>query len=144
MSDTTQAPQKKGLLAKLGFHDHKQLAGFLSIVFTGQVIYDAFDAFKGPFYNVLLKMLHLTNTQLGVVFSLIGISVFFYIPGGWINNRFSVKSILITAMMIRMFTTFVVIFFNPSFTVLEVIFCCDLLQPKFYRLGSHCHYLGHY
>lgn len=116
------SPQpKKSLLDKLGFHNRRQLTGFLSIVFTDQVIYDAFDAFKGPFYNVLLKMLHLNNTQLGLIFSLIGISVFFYIPGGWINNRFSVKSILITSMMIRMFTTFIVIFFNPNFTVLEVI-----------------------
>ncbi|MFC2695418.1 MAG: MFS transporter, partial [Lactobacillus sp.] len=113
--------KKKSVLGCLGFSQKRQLTAYLAVVFTGQIIYDAFDAFKGAFYNVLLKMLHLNNAQLGAVFSLIGITVLFYIPAGWVNNRFSAKAILIITMMVRMFTTLIVIFLNPSYTVLKII-----------------------
>lgn len=126
MSDSqskTAAPQNKGLVKKLGFKSRNQFTGFMSVVLTGQLIYSCFEALKGVFYNMLLKMLHLNNAQLGVIFSLIGIAIFFSIPGGWINNRFSVKSILITLMMIRMVTVFIMLLCNPSYTVMKVIAC---------------------
>lgn len=121
MPSSDSAAHKTGMLAKLGFHNHKQMIGFLTVVFSGQIIYSDFEAFKSVFYNVLLKMLHLNNTQLGMLFTLIGISVLLYIPAGWINNRFSVKSILIFSMMVRMLTMFVVILANPNYTVLRII-----------------------
>lgn len=126
MSDTTSeaaASQNKGLVKKLGFKSRNQFTGFMSVVLTGQLIYSCFEALKGVFYNMLLKMLHLNNAQLGVIFSLIGIAIFFSIPGGWVNNRFSVKSILITSMMIRMITVFIMLLCNPSYTVMKVIAC---------------------
>lgn len=106
---------------KLGFKDNDQLKGFLSVVLAGQLIYSSFEAFKGTFYDLLLKVLNVSNAQLGVIFSLIGISVFFYIPGGWINNRFSVKSILVTGLLIRMLSVFIIVFTTPSFAMLQVI-----------------------
>lgn len=110
-----------GIKEKLGFKDNGQLKGFLSVVLAGQLIYSSFEAFKGTFYDLLLKVLHVSNAQLGIIFSLIGISVFFYIPGGWINNRFSVKSILVTGLLIRMVSVFFIVFSTPSFGVLQVI-----------------------
>jgi len=104
-----------------GFFKNKNIKGYLSVVIAGQIIYSAFEAFKGTFYTPLMEVLNLNNAQLGIIFSLIGISVFFYIPGGWINNRFSVKSILITGLLIRMFTMFIIVFFNPGFGVLQII-----------------------
>lgn len=109
------------LMHKLGLRNARQLAGYLSVVTAGQIIYSGFEAFKGTFYNQLLQVLHVNNAELGVIFSLIGLSMFFYIPGGWINNRFSIRSLLITGMLIRFITMCVVIFLNPSFTVLKVI-----------------------
>ncbi|ODJ57823.1 MFS transporter [Brochothrix thermosphacta] len=107
--------------AKLGFKTKEQFLGFSAVVLSGQLIYSSFEAFKGTFYDLLLEILQVNNAQLGVIFSLIGISIFFYIPGGWINNRFSVKSILIVGLVIRMLTTCIIIFFTPTFTVLKIV-----------------------
>ncbi|WP_105992952.1 MFS transporter [Staphylococcus simulans] len=109
------------LLNKLGMKDNKALIGYLTVVTAGQLIYSGFEAFKGSFYNTLLQVLHLSNAQLGAVFSLIGISMFFYIPGGWINNRFSIRSILITGLLIRFVTMTYIILFAPGFETLKVI-----------------------
>lgn len=113
--------QRHPWLEKIGFKTGRQFGGFLTVVASGQLIYSGFEAFKAVFYNVLLKALHLTNAQLGIIFSLIGIAVFFYIPGGWFNNRFSVKSILIVSLTIRFLTMLIVIFGNPNFTVMRII-----------------------
>lgn len=123
MASSSQPGSKKkgGFLTNMGFQSGKQFSGFLSVVFAGQIIYSAFEAFKGTFYDLLLKVLHLNNAQLGVIFSLIGISVFFYIPGGWVNNRFSVRSIIVVSMLVRFLTVLVITLMNPSFGVLKVI-----------------------
>ncbi|EGQ4038225.1 MFS transporter [Staphylococcus pseudintermedius] len=109
------------ILDKLNFKDRKTLIGFLSVVSAGQLIYSSFEAFKGTFYNLLLEVLNVSNAELGAIFGLIGISIFFYIPGGWINNRFSIKSILIVGLLIRFITISVIIFFSPTFQVLKII-----------------------
>jgi hypothetical protein len=46
-------PKKHGFLTKVGFQNGKQFSGFLSVVFAGQIIYSAFEAFKGTFYGHL-------------------------------------------------------------------------------------------
>lgn len=107
--------------AKLGFENKKQVYSFLSVVMSGQIIYSAFEAFKGTFYNLLMETLGVTNTQMGILFSLIGISMFFYIPGGWVNNRFSVRKILLVSLAVRFLTTLVILFFSPTIKVLYVI-----------------------
>jgi MFS family permease len=117
----TDTKSKKGLPAKLGFKDHKQFTGFLSVVFAGQLIYSCFEALKGVFYEPLMHLLNMNNAQLGVIFSFIGIAIFFSIPGGWVNNRFSVKAILITSIMIRMITIFIMLLAHPSFAAMKVI-----------------------
>ncbi|MDG6139514.1 hypothetical protein [Lactococcus formosensis] len=101
------------ILSKLGFSDTKTAIGFFSVATTGQVIYSSFEAFKGTFYDLLLKVLGLTNAQLGIIFSLIGISVFLYIPAGWVNNRFSTKSILVTGLLIRFLTINYIVILIP-------------------------------
>lgn len=111
----------KGFLKKSGFSSKDQFIGFSMVVLAGQIVYSAFEAFKGTFYDVLLEVLQVNNTELGIIFSLIGISIFFYVPAAWVNNRFSIKSILVVGLLIRMFTTFIIIFFTPSFTVLKII-----------------------
>lgn len=109
------------LIDKLGLKNKKDLIGFFSVLTTGQIIYSAFEAFKGTFYNLLLEVLNISNSELGVIFSLIGISVFFYIPGGWVNNRFSIKSILIFGLIVRFITMTFVITCSPSFSILKII-----------------------
>ncbi|WP_340278251.1 MFS transporter [Staphylococcus coagulans] len=111
----------KRIMDKLNFKDRQTLIGFLTVVTAGQLIYSSFEAFKGTFYNLLLDVLQVSNAELGAIFGLIGISIFFYIPAGWINNRFSVKSILIVGLVIRFITISVIIFFSPTFQMLKVI-----------------------
>lgn len=109
------------LIGKIGFDSNKKFYGFLSVVMSGQIIYSAFEAFKGTFYNLLLDVLSIDNTQMGILFTLIGSAMFFYIPAGWVNNRFSVKSILMTSLVVRLISMMYIILFQPEFTVLAVI-----------------------
>ncbi|MGR6859155.1 MFS transporter [Aliivibrio salmonicida] len=109
------------LFEKIGFTSRNQLFGFFSVVMSGQIIYSAFEAFKGTFYNLLLEVLQIDNTQMGILFTLIGSAMFFYIPAGWVNNRFSVKSILMTSLTIRFLSMMGIIFLEPGFSVLVVI-----------------------
>ncbi|MGL4392693.1 MAG: MFS transporter [Fusobacteriaceae bacterium] len=109
------------LVTKLGFNDNYKFFGFLTVAMSGQIIYSAFEAFKWTFYNLLLVTLEITNTQLGVIFSLIGIAMFFYVPAGWINSRFPIKNILIAGLLIRLISLMWIIFVKPSFTTLSVI-----------------------
>lgn len=123
-NNTTSQTRSHGLRAfaeKNGFHSKNQIIGFLTVVLSGQLIYSSFEAFKGAFYDLLLKVLGLNNAQLGVIFSLIGISIFFYLPGGWLNNRFSVKSLLIAGIAVRFVGVMVIIFMKPSFNILRII-----------------------
>lgn len=109
------------LISKIGFGSGNQFLGFLSVVLSGQIIYSAFEAFKGTFYNLLLEVLSIDNTQMGVLFTLIGSAMFFYVPAGWVNNRFSVRSILVTSLMVRFVSMMFIITFQPEFTALAVI-----------------------
>ncbi|MCW8327610.1 MFS transporter [Photobacterium sp. SDRW27] len=109
------------LIGKIGFDSNKKFYGFLSVVMSGQIIYSAFEAFKGTFYNLLLDVLSIDNTQMGILFTLIGSAMFFYIPAGWVNNRFSVKSILMTSLVVRLVSMMYIILFQPEFAILAVI-----------------------
>lgn len=120
-STITSTSKNSKYYQKIGFSTARQFSGFLSVVVSGQIIYSAFEAFKGTFYELLLQVLNVNNAQLGVLFSLIGTSIFFYIPGGWINNRFSVRSIIVVSLIIRFATVLVMVFANPSFNVLKII-----------------------
>lgn len=106
------APKKKGLWARLNFPDRKTFAGFMSIVFAGQLFYTCLQSMRAPFYTMMLKMLHVNNTQLGLIFTICSISTFLTIPGGWVINRYSVKSILITCLSIRCVTIAIMIYGN--------------------------------
>jgi MFS family permease len=109
------------LLEKIGFDTNKKFYGFLSVVMSGQIMYSAFEAFKGTFYNLLLEVLNISNTEMGILFTLIGSAMFFYIPAGWVNNRYSIRSILMTSLSIRFASLMAIILLKPGFTYLAVI-----------------------
>ncbi|OFI48507.1 transporter [Floricoccus tropicus] len=109
------------IMNKIGFKDKKKFLGFLTVVSSGQIIYSAFEAFKGTFYNTLLEVFNLSNAQLGTILGALGISTFLYIPGGWINNRFSTRSLLITGMLVRFLTINYMLLFTPGFEQLKFI-----------------------
>ena len=70
------------------------IAPFLTVVLSGQIIYSAFEAFKGSLMLPLQEMLGISQTQYGLLMGYIGIAVFFYVPAGRVNNRFKVRTIL--------------------------------------------------
>lgn len=97
------------------------LAPFLTVVMSGQIIYSAFEAFKGSLMLPLQEMLGITQTQYGILMGYIGIAMFFYVPAGWINNRFKVRTILFWSLGFRLVTYLVVFLFSPSFAILTVV-----------------------
>jgi predicted MFS family arabinose efflux permease len=98
-----------------------RIAPFLTIVMSGQLVYASFEAFKGSLMLPLQELLGITGEQFGLLMGYIGISVFFYIPAGWVLNRFPVRSIIVWSLAWRLVTYLVLFTLNPSFTVMAII-----------------------
>jgi MFS family permease len=94
---------------------------FLTVVLSGQIIYSAFEAFKGSLMLPLQDMLGITGTQFGILMGYIGIATFLYVPAGWINNRFKVRTIIFWSLAWRLGTYLVLFVFTPSFAVMSAI-----------------------
>lgn len=121
-----------GLAGKLGFKKGT-FGGFLAVVLSGQLFYSCLQALRGPFYTQLLQMLHVNNTQFGLIFTITSISSFLTLPGGWVMNRFSVKSILITCLSVRLVTILAMIYGNLSVTGLYILAAIwSLIQSVFF------------
>lgn len=103
-----------GFFRRNGFDTRQQLTAFLTVVFSGQIIYSAFESFKIPFYERLVEYYGLTDTEFGLMFTALGVAVFFYIPGGWVNNRFNARTLLITGLLYRCVTALIMILVAPG------------------------------
>lgn len=77
---------------------------FLTVALSGELLYSAFEAFKGALMEPLLETLDIDKTQFGVLMTYIGLAMFFYIPAGWVNNRFRVRTIILCALAWRLLT----------------------------------------
>ncbi|MBV7362870.1 MFS transporter [Actinomycetaceae bacterium TAE3-ERU4] len=122
-----------GFLSKQGFQSRQQITAFLTVVFSGQIIYSAFESFKIPFYQQLVDYYGLTDTQFGFLFTMLGVAVFFYIPAGWVNNRFHVRQVLIAGLAYRLLTALILILLRPSFPIMLVItFTWGILDAIFW------------
>ncbi|WP_297187128.1 MFS transporter [uncultured Corynebacterium sp.] len=99
-----------------------RIGGFLTVVFAGQLTYSAFEAFKGSLMIPLTNALGIGIDQFGILMGWLGIAMFLYIPGGWVNNRFTIRSILIAWAAWRMVTA-LALFLVPglSFSVMVAI-----------------------
>ena len=99
-----------------------KIGAFLSVVFAGQLAYASFEAFKGSLMLPLTQALGISLGEFSYMMSMLGIATYLYIPGGWVNNRFSIRSILTTWLSWRMITG-LIIFLVPNlpFKALVVI-----------------------
>lgn len=79
-------------------------APFLTVVLAGQLTYSAFEAFKGSLLLPLTDVLGISIGQFGTLMGWLGIAMFLYIPGGWVNNRFTIRQILVAWSAWRMGT----------------------------------------
>ncbi|ADK30379.1 MFS transporter [Brachyspira pilosicoli] len=110
------------LFKKLGFTSKENFRAFITVITAGQIIYCAFEAFKASFYTPLITMLNITNTQFGFLFTLIGSAMFFYIPAGWLNNRFTPRQLIISGLIIRIIgTVYMVAVVNASYISLCIV-----------------------
>lgn len=99
-----------------------RIGSFLSIVFAGQLAYASFEAFKGSLMLPLTQALGISLQDFSYMMSMLGIATYLYLPGGWVNNRFSIRSILITWLSWRMITGLLIFIIpNLSFTILVII-----------------------
>ncbi len=109
------------IIKKLGFSSKRNFAGFFTVVISGQMIYAAFEAFKGSFYNPLREVLGVNNTEFGLLFSLLGIATFFYVPAGWLNNRFSPRDLLISGLILRVVGLLYMVLFTDLSLILLIL-----------------------
>lgn len=112
----------KNLQKRPAFLRPGRIGSFLSIVFAGQLAYASFEAFKGSLMLPLTQALGINLQEFSYMMSMLGIATYLYIPGGWVNNRFSIRSILITWLFWRMATgLFIFLVPNISFSILVAI-----------------------
>ncbi|SDU78227.1 MFS transporter [Arcanobacterium phocae] len=107
----TESVTSSGRLPK--FLQRGKIGAFLTIVLTGQLVYVSFEAFKGALLLPLSESLGISIDQFGILFGWIGIAMFFYVPAGWVNNRFTIRSILIAFAGWRL-VTFLILYLVPG------------------------------
>ena len=99
-----------------------RFGAFLSIVLSGQLVYSAFEALKGSLMLQVSDVLGIGIDGFGAMMSIIGLAMYMYVPAGWINNRFTIRSILVTWCAWRL-VTLLTIYLVPglSFRMMLVI-----------------------
>ena len=91
----------KNLLAKLGFGEKlsKNIWAILIVAFSGAIIY-GLPYFRFDYYDAYLATYHLTNTQMGVFGSILGVfGMISYLFGGVVADRFSTRIILTVSLI---------------------------------------------
>ena len=98
-----------------------RLVPFLTVAVSGEVLYSAFEAFKGALMIPLQEMLGISQTQFGLLMTYVGLALFFYLPAGWINNRFRVRTIILCSLGWRLVTYLVLFLLDPPFGLMAAI-----------------------
>ena len=98
-----------------------RLVPFLTVAVSGEVLYSAFEAFKGALMIPLQEMLGISQIQFGLLMTYVGLALFFYLPAGWINNRFRVRTIILCSLGWRLVTYLVLFLLDPPFGLMAAI-----------------------
>lgn len=76
----------------------KNFNQFLIVAFSSEVVY-IINSLKTVLYSPFIETLHITNTQLGLAFSGMGlVAMLAYIPASWITDHFSADNIIIVSL----------------------------------------------
>ena len=89
------------LLAKIGLGEKmsKNFLAILIVAFGGAIIY-GLPYFRFDYYDVYLETYHLTNTQMGVFGSVLGVfGMISYLFGGVVADRVSTRIILTVSLI---------------------------------------------
>ena len=109
-------------MEKTSFSKQKWLS-FMILLLAGGTMYKLYFM-DGAFYVQMQEYFHLTNTQIGLIFSVAGwISTFGFLAAIYITDRFSKRKLFPFALIGNglagcMLSTF------PSFPVILILFCC--------------------
>ena len=98
-----------------------RLVPFLTVAVSGEVLYSAFEAFKGALMIPLQEMLGISQTRFVLLMTYVGLALFFYLPAGWINNRFRVRTIILCSLGWRLVTYLVLFLLDPPFGLMAAI-----------------------
>ena len=98
-----------------------RLVPFLTVAVSGEVLYSAFEAFKGALMIPLQEMLGISQIQFGLLMTYVGLALFFYLPAGWINNRFRVRTIILCSLGWRLVTYLDLFLLDPPFGLMAAI-----------------------
>ena len=99
-----------------------RIGAFLSVALSGQLVYSAFEALKGSLMLQVSDVLGIGIDGFGAMMSVIGLAMYMYVPAGWINNRFTIRSILVTWSVWRL-VTLLILYLVPGlpFTMMLAI-----------------------
>ena len=89
------------LLAKIGLGEKmsKNFLAILIVAFGGAIIY-GLPYFRFDYYDVYREAYHLTNVQMGVFGSVLGVfGMISYLFGGIVADRFSTRTILTVSLL---------------------------------------------
>ena len=89
------------LLGKIGLNEKmaKNFGAILIIAISGAIIY-GLPYFRYDYYDVYLEVYHLTNTQMGIFGSILGVfGMISYLFGGIVADRFSIRTILTVSLI---------------------------------------------
>ncbi|MDO4665903.1 MAG: MFS transporter [Actinomycetaceae bacterium] len=90
-----------------------KIGAFLTVVMAGQLVYSSFEAFKGSLMLPLCNALGIGVDDFGKIMSILGLAMFMYVPAGWVNNRFTIRSILLVWSAWRLMT-FLLLYLIPG------------------------------
>ena len=115
-------PEGAAARGRPAFLRRDRVGAFLSIALSGQLVYAAFEALKGSLMLQVSDVLGIGIDGFGAMMSVIGLAMYMYVPAGWINNRFTIRSILVTWCAWRL-VTLLVLYLIPglSFTTMLAI-----------------------
>lgn len=115
------------LLSRLGFTP-ETLRRFLLITLASQLIY-SINSIKTVLYGPFQQMLHISNTEIGIAFSGMGlVASLAYIPATWVSDRFSSSKIIAVSLGL-VGVSGICLSTGPSWSVvLTILVCWGFLQ----------------
>jgi MFS family permease len=105
-----------------GINDHKSFSILISLIIAGEAIFILPFVMARVFRPSLLSAFDITNTELGIFFSVYGIvAIISYIFGGTLADRFAARNLMAIALWLTSIGG-MIMFFLPSSDIMKVVY----------------------
>jgi len=102
--------------------NHKSVSILIALIIAGEAIFILPFVMARVFRPTLLAVFDITNTELGIFFSVYGIvAIFSYIFGGTLADRFAARNLMAIALWLTSIGG-VIMFFLPSSWVMKAVY----------------------